>query len=203
MQLMQCDLETYLQEDSGCYAREVTWAHRQPYEPLQKPIAQLIAGLSALHKAGFTHRDLRPKNILLDGDGSLKIGDFGISKHVIDGLKTKIIDVPEIWGYSAPEIIKAEASPLQTYSPKVDIWSLGCIVYRMLMGERLFTNLDDVRRNHGSKVESLKSITCKRGDVTKLDVNFLQCLLCEEQERRMNADEARQHSWFSAFDASC
>lgn len=75
-------------------------------------------------------------------------------------------------------------------------------MYRMLMGERLFTNLDDVRRNHGSKVESLESITHERRDA-KLDVNFLQCLLCEEQERRMNADEARQHSWFSAFDASC
>lgn len=111
-------------------------------------------------------------------------------------------DAPEIWGYSAPEIIKAGASPLQTYAPKVDIWSLGCIVYRMLMGRRLFTDLDDVRKRCDSKLESLRSITHGRDDVTNLDVNFLQCLLCEEQERRLDAEGARKHSWFSVSDSS-
>lgn len=61
MQLLQCDLETYLQQGSGCYAREITWNQRQPGVPLQRPIGQLIEGLRGLHKAGFTHRDLRPK----------------------------------------------------------------------------------------------------------------------------------------------
>ncbi|CAI0643428.1 unnamed protein product [Colletotrichum noveboracense] len=200
MQLLQYDLETYLQ-DNRQDAKEITWKDRQPNVPLQTPIGQLVEGLRALHKAGFTHRDLRPKawehqNILLDGEGSLKIGDFGISMHVIDGLKAKMSDAPETWGYSAPEIIEARASPLQTYSPKVDIWSLGCIVYRMLMGRQLFTNLDDVRQNRGDRIGSLGSIVGGREGVTRQDINFLQCLLCEEQQRRLDAEAACKHSWF-------
>ncbi|KAI3537144.1 calcium/calmodulin-dependent protein kinase [Colletotrichum abscissum] len=169
MQLLQCDLETYLQQGSGYNAREITWNQRRPGVPLQRPVGQLIEGLRALHKAGFTHRDLRPKNILLDGEWSLKIGDFGISKHVIDGLKTKMSDAPETWGYSAPEIIEAGASPLQTYSSKVDMWSLGCIVYRMLMGRRLFTNLNDVRQNRrGNRLKPVLSL--RNSSTTKVSI---------------------------------
>lgn len=75
-------------------------------------------------------------------------------------------------------------------------------MYRMLMGRRLFTNLDDVRQNRGSRLELLRSMRHERDDVTTLDINFLQCLLCEEQERRLDAEGARGHSWFSVSDSS-
>ena len=94
-------------------------------------ITELSNGLKDIHSKNVIHRDLKPENIFISSDHLIKIGDFGISK-ILDGTdyaKT----FAGTFSYMAPEIIKGEK-----YSKKVDIWSLGCIIYELCTLNRCF-----------------------------------------------------------------
>jgi serine/threonine-protein kinase len=102
-------------------------------------IAADIAGaLSAVHAAGFVHRDVKPGNILLAENGSARLLDFGISRAVTDaaaaertltGAGLAIGTLP----YMAPE--QLSAAPV---SPATDVFALGVVLYEMLAGRRPF-----------------------------------------------------------------
>jgi DNA-binding NarL/FixJ family response regulator len=95
-----------------------------------------VAGaLEAIHHAGILHRDLKPGNIMFRDDGSLALIDFGLAKQV--RLHAAITGTGQIFGtpyYMSPE--QGHAEPTDERS---DIYSLGCILYEMLTGERPFT----------------------------------------------------------------
>jgi FixJ family two-component response regulator len=113
-------------------------------ERLQKALApetaaeylQQIAGaLAAIHEAGILHRDLKPANIMFRSDGSLALIDFGLAKQM--RLHAAITGTGQIFGtpyYMSPE--QGHAEPTDERS---DLYSLGCILYEMLTGERPFT----------------------------------------------------------------
>jgi len=82
--------------------------------------------LDCCHKAGIIHRDVKPENVFRTSFGSYKIGDFGISRT----LESSVVTVRSQKGtmmYMAPEVIRG-----QTYSNKVDVYSLGIMLYRCL-----------------------------------------------------------------------
>lgn len=83
-----------------------------------------------MHSHQVCHRDLKPENVLLKSAGALDVAviDFGLSKICTDRLKTRI-GTPY---YVAPEIILAEHKG--SYTHMCDMWSLGVIVYFMLIG---------------------------------------------------------------------
>lgn len=91
---------------------------------------QICRGLKYLHDSQITHRDIKPDNILLDtkdDDSIVKISDFGLSKIIAQA------DMRTVCGtqmYVAPEVLKNKGA----YTNKVDIWSLGCLLYAMLSG---------------------------------------------------------------------
>ena len=94
-------------------------------------ITELSNGLKDIHSNNVIHRDLKPENIFISSDHLIKIGDFGISK-ILDGTdyaKT----FAGTYSYMAPELINGEK-----YSKKVDIWSLGCIIYELCTLNRCF-----------------------------------------------------------------
>lgn len=84
--------------------------------------SQLLKGLIFLHYHGICHRDLKPDNILFDDENNLKIADFSLADYYEDGLNG-ICGTP---GYMAPEIFSQEL-----YDEKVDIFSLGVVLYSM------------------------------------------------------------------------
>lgn len=91
---------------------------------------QILEGLHRLHAAGIVHRDMKPYNILLTEDDTVKIGDFGLSK-----LRGEALPVPpnlKIGSpfYTAPE---QEADP-QKADAAADLYAVGVMVYRMLTG---------------------------------------------------------------------
>lgn len=100
---------------------------------LKEPIAkilfkQIIEAIGYIHTRNIVHRDIKLDNILLDGKGNVKIGDFGVSRLYIEGqLMKEQCGTP---AYIAPEIL--EDKGYKGYG--VDIWSAGVVLYSMLYG---------------------------------------------------------------------
>jgi FixJ family two-component response regulator len=96
---------------------------------------QIGGALAAIHDAGILHRDLKPANIMFREQGTLALIDFGLAKQV--RLQAAITATGQIFGtpyYMSPE--QGHAEPTDERS---DLYSLGCIFYEMLTGERPFT----------------------------------------------------------------
>jgi serine/threonine-protein kinase len=94
-------------------------------------VSQICDGLQYLHSQGVVHRDLKPQNIMLCSDGSLRIMDFGIAKaaatrRITFGGFSPTMGTPD---YMAPEQVKGQRGDERT-----DIYSLGAILYEMLTG---------------------------------------------------------------------
>src|SRR5262245_59148467 len=91
---------------------------------------QVARGLSFAHENGLVHRDVKPQNVLLDGDGRAKVTDFGIAHAVdVDGM-TITGTVMGTSNYIAPEQARGQPVDEQT-----DVYSLGCVIYELLAGE--------------------------------------------------------------------
>lgn len=96
---------------------------------------QLAKGLSAAHAAGLIHRDIKPANLWLEAPrGRLKILDFGLARHAVgDPLLTQGSIVVGTPAYMAPEQARGD-----TVDHRCDLFSMGCVLYRMLSGRLPF-----------------------------------------------------------------
>lgn len=95
----------------------------------------MLLALEFLHEKEIIYRDLKPENVLIDKDGYIKITDFGLSRMNVKSNEAKTIcGTPE---YLAPEIILKLG-----YGKAVDWWTLGSIIYEMLVGVPPFYTKD-------------------------------------------------------------
>ncbi|UCE03765.1 MAG: HEAT repeat domain-containing protein [Candidatus Latescibacterota bacterium] len=98
-------------------------------------VQQVCRGLSAAHDAGVMHRDIKPANILVGAQDSIKLVDFGLAsmQQTAGSRLTKsglLIGTPE---YMAPELIRGDEADIDQ---RVDIYSLGVVMYEMLSGKK-------------------------------------------------------------------
>ena len=96
-------------------------------------VAQTAQALHAAHQAGLVHRDIKPGNLLITPDGTVKITDFGIARLADQVPLTATGQVMGTVQYLAPE--QAGGKPA---SPLTDVYSLGIVAYEALAGKRPF-----------------------------------------------------------------
>ena len=103
--------------------------------------ADVAAGLEALWAAGMVHRDVKPANILLDGNGQAYITDFGLAKNTQGSmLLTRPGQALGSIDYMAPEQIRGD--PL---SAATDIYALGCVMHECVCGQPPFADVKGMR----------------------------------------------------------
>ncbi|EDV42047.1 uncharacterized protein Dana_GF17782 [Drosophila ananassae] len=94
---------------------------------------QLLRSMAYLHSLGFCHRDIKPQNMLLDSEsGILKLCDFGSAKQLITG-EPNVSYICSRY-YRAPELIFGATD----YTTKIDLWSAGCVLAELLLGQLIF-----------------------------------------------------------------
>ena len=116
-------------------------------------IAQQVAeAVEAAHDKGIVHRDLKPSNIMLDGDGRVRVLDFGLATAPESSFSNEssmaatITSPAKLTGrgvivgtpaYMSPEQVTGQAA-----DKRCDVWAFGCVLYEMITGKRTFDGLD-------------------------------------------------------------
>src|SRR5438270_2510540 len=95
--------------------------------------AALADALAYVHAQGFVHRDVKPANVLIAGDGRVHLADFGIARLVDSAHVTRTGDVLGTPAYFAPEQVSGDA-----VGPAADVYALGVMLLECLTGRRPF-----------------------------------------------------------------
>ena len=154
-------------------------------------ISQIGNGLKYLHNYGIVHRDLKTDNIMLTKNnetGIIKIMDFGLSKVV--GPKEGLIDGYGTLNYCAPEVLMREP-----YNKQIDIWSLGIILFFMLVGHFPFqgNNEDIIAKN--IVYQPLKFDEQEWENKSRNVINLIEKSLEKKPSKRINIDDFLKHPW--------
>ena len=105
---------------------------------MQKIFTQLVGAVAYIHGKQCVHRDLKLENVLLDKSENVKLCDFGFTREY-DGTSNYLSTFCGTLCYSAPEMLRGE----KYAGEKVDVWSLGIVLYALLRGELPFDEDDD------------------------------------------------------------
>ncbi|TPX30224.1 hypothetical protein SmJEL517_g06161 [Synchytrium microbalum] len=167
---------------------------RFPEETARFYSCEILMALEYLHSLNILYRDLKPENILLDGQGHLKLADFGFAK-ISQDVATTFCGTP---AYMAPEVILKSA-----YTQCVDWWSFGIVTYEMMAGytpfhdttpQKIYENVLGGQFRWSSQIQPI----CKE---------FLKRLLDPIPKRRLGtahglagATEIKNNVWFDDVD---
>ena len=151
--------------------------------------SRVLEALACSHAAGIVHRDIKPANVMLTNTGAVKVADFGIARPVSDTTGTvtlagTVVGTPQ---YLSPEQARGEAVDARS-----DIYSVGCMLYELLVGEPPFTGDSPVSIvvQHVSDAPAPPSAT--NGDVsTDTDSIVLKALAKDPADRYQSASEMK------------
>jgi eukaryotic-like serine/threonine-protein kinase len=149
----------------------------------------VLDALTCSHAAGIVHRDIKPANVMLTSTGAVKVADFGIARPVSDTSGTvtlagTVVGTPQ---YLSPEQARGEAVDARS-----DIYSVGCMLYELMVGEPPFTGESPVSIvvQHVSDAPAPPSAT--NGDISSdIDSIVLKALAKDPADRYQSASEMK------------
>lgn len=150
-------------------------------------LKDMSEGLKYLRKKNILHRDLKPHNLLISEDNTLKISDFGLSTILENDKMTETFCGSPL--YMAPEVLMSNI-----YGVKSDLWSIGIIMYQLVYGKHpyVFKNVYDlVRSMNESKIEF------PHGQISQNCVSLLKGLLVTDNNKRICWGEFFAHPWLN------
>ncbi len=141
------------------------------------------AALRAAHRAGITHRDVKPGNVLVAHDGQVKLTDFGIARNVADAPMTTAGLVLGSPAYIAPEIAAG-----QPVTPAADLWGLGATLFAAVEGRPPY----DVRGDPVSTITEVVDGEVPRPSSGGPVVEVIAALMVKDPAQRMSLGEVRR-----------
>ncbi|KAH8692891.1 putative serine/threonine protein kinase [Talaromyces proteolyticus] len=145
---------------------------------------QVVDAIHHLHtKALVVHRDIKDENVILDGDGRIKLIDFGSAAYIKNGPFDVFVGTID---YAAPEVLQGKS-----YRGKEqDVWALGILLYTIVYKENPFYNIDEIL-DHPLRVPFLPfSEDC---------IDLIRKMLDRDVDNRLTISEVVEHPWMTAF----
>jgi hypothetical protein len=152
---------------------------RMPPDKAVQIARQICAGVSAAHERGVLHRDLKPANVMIDGNGDVRITDFGIATAASDA-GAEIAGTPQ---YMAPELLAGKPASI-----KSDIYALGLVLFEVFTGKRPFDGktIAELRQMHDTHAPTTPSTLVRDLDPAVERV-ILRCLEKDPDKRPASA----------------
>jgi len=151
-----------------------------------KYIRSLAAALNYCHTKHVIHRDIKPENLLLDMRGELKIADFGWSVHAPHSKRKTLCGTLD---YLPPEMIAGKE-----HDNKVDVWSLGVLMYEFLVGSPPFE-----ANGHHETYQKIAKVDIKwPAHVSEQARDLISKLLVKDPDERMLLTDIETHPWIRA-----
>ncbi|GMH69666.1 hypothetical protein TrLO_g11246 [Triparma laevis f. longispina] len=156
-------------------------------------MAQLIDGTRYMHTNNVIHRDLKLGNLFIDRHMSIKIGDLGLATKLTHSSERKrtICGTPN---YIAPEIIDGKGG----HSFQVDIWSMGVIMYTLLVGKPPY-EAKDVKSTYKRIIANVYTFP-DHVSVSERAKDLIRSMLQSKPEMRPTLDQVQNHEFFTAND---
>ena len=162
-----------------------------PEHQAHKLFQQIFSGMRAMNNRRIVHRDLKLANILIGDDYVIKIADFGWSRYT-EGDRPMLKTFAGTPITAAPEVLMQ-----QTYSEKCDIWSLGVILYKVLVGKFPF----EATQTLGSLIKQImsrKEITFPE-HISESVKSLILSMLTIDTSQRIGFTELFQHPWVTGI----
>lgn len=198
------EIATYMVSEFAKYGDVFDWVAQTGYfsdRTARYFFRSLISALEYLHAAGFTHRDIKPQNLLLDSEFNLKLADFGFSGNLSGKFGNgELRDYLGTKGYMAPEIIKR----VPYSGSSVDIFAAGVVLFIMKAGHPPFTQADcdtdpfyNLLSNKNYEKFWILHSKGKPKNFFSLDFkNLIEYILHPDPSQRPTIAEIKSHRWF-------
>ena len=186
--LVECEsgLALVMELVEGDTLKEVIWASAPLEWPfIRRILTDLLETLGDCHRKGVVHRDLKPQNLMLDGDARIKLVDFGISRMSSFTELTRTgatVGSPE---YMAPELFVASA-----FDPRADLYAVGVLAFQMLTGRAPYRADSVALLYHAHAHEPIPLPSAHRAEIPAWVDAFVERLLAKDPfDRYQTAEE--------------